>query len=158
MAYPPSPLTSTCSASTGSTPAIFANTPPPRLPIFSANPYPADPEMPAYRLPEVLRLQDGTPVTTAEQWKDKRRAEVLELFRTHVYGRVPKTVPKVTWEEDKDGKSGTGFGPKPPAGAVTKRFVGRVDNSACPEITVNIRLTLILPPNATGPVPVISSV
>lgn len=54
-------------------------------------PYPADPEMPAYRLPEALKLQGGEPVTTAEQWKDSRRAEILELFRTHVYGRVPAT-------------------------------------------------------------------
>jgi lysophospholipase L1-like esterase len=42
----------------------------------------------------------------------------------------------------------------PPAGSVVKQLVGRVDNSACPAITVNLRLTLILPPNAGGPVPV----
>ncbi len=36
--------------------------------------FPADPEMPAYTLPEL-----------------KPRAETLELFRTHVYGRVPST-------------------------------------------------------------------
>src|SRR6185295_2391780 len=34
------------------------------------------------------------------------------------------------------------------------QFVGRVDNTACPDITVNIRLTLILPANPPGPVPV----
>lgn len=36
--------------------------------------FPADPEMPAYTLPEL-----------------KGRAETLELFRAHVYGRVPST-------------------------------------------------------------------
>jgi (4-O-methyl)-D-glucuronate---lignin esterase len=54
-------------------------------------PYPADPPMPAYVLPEVLRMRDGAPVTTAEQWNSARRSEVQELFRTNVYGRVPAT-------------------------------------------------------------------
>ena len=52
-------------------------------------PYPADPPMPAYTLPEALRMQGGKPVTTAAEWNDTRRKEVLELFRTNVYGRVP---------------------------------------------------------------------
>lgn len=58
---------------------------------WANEPYPADPEMPAYVLPDVLRTQGGMPVTTAEQWSKTRRGEVLELFRTHVYGRVPAT-------------------------------------------------------------------
>src|SRR5262249_25176404 len=37
---------------------------------------------------------------------------------------------------------------------VTKRLVGRVDNSAGPAITVNIQLQLVLPANVSGPVPV----
>src|SRR6187549_1343347 len=53
--------------------------------------YPADPPMPAYELPEALRMQSGAPVTTAAQWNDTRRKEILELFRTNVYGRVPAT-------------------------------------------------------------------
>ncbi len=43
---------------------------------------------PAYTLPSVLRFADGTPVTTREAWP-ARRAELLELFETHVYGRTP---------------------------------------------------------------------
>lgn len=54
-------------------------------------PYSADPAMPAYRLPEALKFQNGKGVTTAEEWTKTRRDEVLELFRTHVYGRVPVT-------------------------------------------------------------------
>jgi hypothetical protein len=37
---------------------------------------------------------------------------------------------------------------------ITKQLVGHVDNSAYPQITVNIQLTLTTPANATGPVPV----
>lgn len=40
-------------------------------------------------LPDPLALADGTKVTTAQQWKTARRGEILELFRTNVYGRAP---------------------------------------------------------------------
>ena len=46
-------------------------------------------KVPAYELPELLKLNDGTPVKAAATWKKKRRAEVLELFRSEVYGRRP---------------------------------------------------------------------
>lgn len=44
-------------------------------------------------LPNPLVMQDGTPVATAEQWS-KRRAEVLDLFRTNIYGRNPIDKPE----------------------------------------------------------------
>ena len=53
--------------------------------------YPADPKMPPFTLPDPLLTTDGGKITTAEGWKSLRRAEVLELFRKHVYGRVPAT-------------------------------------------------------------------
>lgn len=45
--------------------------------------------MPAYTLPDPLKFADGAPVATAEDWIARRRGEVLELFREHVYGRIP---------------------------------------------------------------------
>ncbi|MFP6581999.1 MAG: prolyl oligopeptidase family serine peptidase [Candidatus Hydrogenedentota bacterium] len=41
-------------------------------------------------LPDPLVANDGTAITTLDQWKDGRREEVLELFREHVYGRRPQ--------------------------------------------------------------------
>src|SRR5687768_11456191 len=41
--------------------------------------------VPRYTLPDVMIGSAGK-VATAEQWKN-RRAEILELFREHVYGR-----------------------------------------------------------------------
>lgn len=46
-------------------------------------------QVPAYTLPDVLTMESGEKVETPAQWRDKRRPELLELFRTHVYGRSP---------------------------------------------------------------------
>lgn len=53
--------------------------------------YRSDPPMPAYMLPDPLRATNGSAIATAAQWRSQRRGELLELFRTHVYGRVPPT-------------------------------------------------------------------
>ena len=47
----------------------------------------------AYTLPDPLVMQAGTAVTTPEQWRDRRRPELIELFETQIYGRRP---PKPT--------------------------------------------------------------
>jgi hypothetical protein len=106
-----------------------------------ANPYPA--------LPDPLVRKDGTRVTTAEQWWKKRRPEIVEDFDREVYGRVPRDVPKVTWEVASTERTTVGDIP-----AITKRLVGHVDNSAYPPINVDIQLTLTTPADARGPVPV----
>jgi len=106
-----------------------------------ANPYP--------NLPDPLTLKDGTKVTTAEMWWKQRRPEIVEDFDREVYGRVPTDVPKVTWEVTKTANETNGT-----ILVVTKTLVGHVDNSACPEIKVDIQLTLSTPANAAGPVPV----
>ena len=106
-----------------------------------ANPWP--------NLPYPLVMKNGEKVTTPDTWWKGRRPEIVDDFDREVYGRVPRDVPKVTWEvtsttEDKEGD----------VPVVTKQLVGRVDNSSCPAIEVNIQLTLTTPANATGPVPV----
>jgi len=48
-------------------------------------------KVPPYTLPDVLADASGNKVTSAREWKNKRRQDVLELFRENVYGRVPAT-------------------------------------------------------------------
>lgn len=108
-----------------------------------ANPFPD--------LPEVLTLKDGQKVTTPEMWWKERRPEIVEDFEREVIGRVPKNVPKVTWTVVSNVVDGL-VGNLPASG---KRLIGYVDNSACPAITVDIRMTLVTPAKATGPVPVL---
>ena len=106
-----------------------------------ANPFPD--------LPDPLVMKDGQKVTTPEMWWSKRRPEIVEDFNREVYGRVPKNMPKVTWEATSTTNEKNGEVP-----VIVKNLVGHVDNSAYPQITVDIQLTLTTPANANGPVPV----
>ncbi len=107
-----------------------------------ANPYP--------NLPDPLILKNGQKVTTPEQWWNERRAEIVEDFDREVYGRVPKDVPKVAWEITNTTEEKIGDIP-----AITRKLVGHVDNARCPQVVVDIQLTLTTPANAKVPVPVI---
>ena len=98
-------------------------------------------------MPDVLRMKDGTKVTRAKQWP-KRRAEILEDFEREVYGRIPKSVPSVTWEV-----TSTTPGDANGVPTVKKTLVGHVDNSAYPQISVNIQANFTVPANAKKAMP-----
>jgi hypothetical protein len=108
----------------------------------TANPFPA--------LPDALTLRSGKKVTTAAAWWSQRRPEIVEDFEREVYGRVPKEVPKVTWKVLVTDRELVGRTP-----VIAKQLVGHVDNSAHPQIAVDIAMTLVVPANAAGPVPVL---
>jgi len=105
-----------------------------------ANPHP--------QLPELLKLKDGTLVTSAEQWREKRRPEIVEAFEREVLGCVPENVPSVNWELLKTVEKKLGE-----TDVIERRLAGRVDNSGCPEIDVNIMITVVTPKAAKQPVP-----
>jgi hypothetical protein len=100
-------------------------------------------------MPDLMTFKDGTKVTSAKQWP-KRRAEIVEDFEREVYGRIPKNMPKVTWEvtDTVEGEQGG-------IATVTKTLVGRVDNSAFPQIKVEIQANFTVPKYAAGKVPIL---
>jgi hypothetical protein len=106
-----------------------------------ANPFP--------ELPEALRLKDGTPVTSADMWWSRRRPEIVEDFDREVLGRVPKNAPAIQWRVTKTEQWSMGGRP-----VMGQALVGHADNSSYPRINVDIQMTLVLPVNATQPVPV----
>lgn len=55
-------------------------------------------KVPPYELPDPLVLASGERVKDAQTWRSKRRPELLELFRTHVYGKSPGRPEKMTFE------------------------------------------------------------
>src|SRR5712692_11973218 len=91
-----------------------------------ANPYPG--------LPDPLVLKNGKKVTLAKEWWNQRRPEIVEEFDREIYGRVPKTMPKVTWEVASTATEMNGDVP-----VVVKQLVGHVDNSAYPQVTVDMQ-------------------
>ena len=112
--------------------------------VNAEQPYPADPTMPPYVLPEVLVSQNETPVTTADQWKTARRGEILDLFRTHVYGRVPETKYQQTFHVVHEDTSAL-------SGAATLRQVEiRIARG---DKTLTIRVNLFFPNQREKPAP-----
>jgi len=46
-------------------------------------------------LPELLRLENGEPVANSQAWTEHRRAEIVKLFETHMYGAAPADTSRV---------------------------------------------------------------
>ncbi len=47
--------------------------------------------VPEYILPDPMTTMSGEKVKNARRWYQERRPEILELFRTNVFGRIPET-------------------------------------------------------------------
>ncbi|CAN5823819.1 acetylxylan esterase [soil metagenome] len=101
-------------------------------------------KVPEYTLPDVLTTLDGSKVEDAETWKTKRRPEILELFRTHVYGKAPgrpESMRFVARPEDKKALGG-----KATRKEVTVLFTGEEDGP-------KMDLLIYVPNDADMPVP-----
>src|SRR5688500_16141871 len=98
-----------------------------------------------YTLPDPLVRADGSPVRDRRAWA-ARRAEILRLYETHIYGRVPRKTPKITWqvlEADGGARGGT---------AMLKRVAGTIGGTpAGPTVNLNV----VTPAGADGRVPLI---
>ena len=108
-----------------------------------ANPIRDEASVPAYTLPDPLRLRSGQPVTTRETWQTQRRPELYELFQQHIYGHSP-TRPRM---------AGRRLGPDQSVlgGRAVRRFI-EVDLTPGPNpLTANLMLYL---PASPGPHPV----
>jgi hypothetical protein len=98
-----------------------------------------------YTLPDPLVLKNGERVRDAETWMKRRRPEILEAYREEIYGRVPATAPKVSYETVESGTSVLD-------GAATRthvvmRFGAQPDGP-------KVNLVLYVPSQARAPVPV----
>jgi hypothetical protein len=96
-------------------------------------------------LPALLETVRDDKVTTAEQGQEVRRPEIVELLEREVYGRIPDSAPQVAWRVKQTREVEAGG-----RTAIQKEIVGVVDNAACPEIEVNLSMSLTLPQDAKG--------
>ena len=96
-------------------------------------------------LPELLTDLSGASIGSSEQWEQLRRLEILELFREHVYGRVPDTEVRIEPRlefEDREALQGS---------AIMKEVVLEVSHAGD---TLEIRMLIFLPKETDGPSPV----
>ena len=107
-----------------------------------ANPFP--------EIPELMKTNSGKKVKTAKQWYEVRRPEIIEDFEREVYGRLPENIPSVTWTITAQEIETVGM-----MRVKAKQLVGHVDNSACPSINVDIKMVVVTPADAKGPVPLL---
>ena len=102
--------------------------------------------IPRYDLPDPLVTAEGKPVTTADQWRNIRRPQILSLFASFIYGAVPVPPDPIaqTYHVIKEDKSFMG-------GKVTKldvsiRFKNRKGTAVTPGL-------VFLPNTDKEPVP-----
>jgi hypothetical protein len=105
---------------------------------------------PCPQLPDLLTTKNGKKITTADMWWKQRRPEIVEDIEREMYGRLPKSIPKVTWTVKVTDREFIGFTP-----IIVKQLIGHVDNSEYPLINVDIKMMLVVPANVKGPVPVL---
>ena len=102
-------------------------------------------KVPAYTIPDPLITIQGKKVTNPDQWEKVRREEILDLFREHVYGRVPAAPNEKSFRvvnEQKDAMEG-------------RATLKQVDITITSENkSLVIHLNIFLPNNVQKPVPV----
>src|SRR5436190_1417250 len=102
--------------------------------------------VPLYTLPDPLVLANGQRVRNAAAWERQRRPEIMRLYETEIFGRVPANAPKVTWrvsETDAAARGGT---------VSIRKVIGAIGAGAdAPKLP----LTLYTPAAAKGRVPII---
>jgi len=101
-------------------------------------------KVPKYTLPDPLVMANGDKVADAAAWRTRRRPEILELFRTHVYGRSPARPEAMAFKVyDRDPKA---LGGKATRKQVLVLFKGKPRGP-------RMDILLYLPNDAERPVP-----
>jgi len=98
----------------------------------------------AYTLPDVLTTSQNKKITSSKEWEKLRRPELLELFTTQVYGRVPDTPYKTTFNVVKTDENAMN-------GNATLKLID-IEISANSK-TLTIHLGLFIPNKVPKPVP-----
>ena len=101
-------------------------------------------KVPTYTLPDPLTFSDGTPVTDAADWWDRRRPELVGLFARHVYGRTPGPPPQMLFRVQSVDPAALG-------GRATRTEVSVFFTGT--ETGPRMTILLYLPNGSSGPVP-----
>src|SRR4051794_28185217 len=77
------------------------------------------------QLPALMKLDDGSPVTTTAQWREQRRPELLTLFAREMYGQSPPRPAAMTFDVFE--RNDNALGGKATRRQIAIRFNGRDD-------------------------------
>jgi hypothetical protein len=91
-------------------------------------------------LPDPLTLANGKRVTSAAQWRNLRRPQIVKAMEDDLYGHRPTMLPKVTWTAVSSRRIEEYGAP-----AIEKTLDGALDNTDDPAISVHIRAWLVTP-------------
>lgn len=100
-------------------------------------------KVPEYSLPDPLVFANGKKVKNAQQWFEKRRPELLHLFETEMFGRAPGRPEELHFKLLKETRDALG-------GKATFKEIGIYFTKNERQF---IRLLLVVPNDAEGPVP-----
>jgi hypothetical protein len=100
----------------------------------------------------LLKMKDGKMITTAAQWWNQRRPEILKDVQEQLWGIIPpdSILPRVTWSVTATaGRNGN-------SDYIQKTITGTIDISRFPNVRnrPQISATLRIPANKIKPVPV----
>jgi hypothetical protein len=101
-----------------------------------------------YSLPDPLKLENGQIIKDAKTWTERCRPELLKYYESEIYGRIPATAPKVTWQVVSNDTSALG------GTAILKELAGHMGSADGPAIAV----TLYTPAKTAKPVPILVSI
>src|SRR5688500_10483596 len=103
-------------------------------------------KVPPYTLPDPLLMANGTRVADAAAWRTRRRPEILRMYETEIYGRIPAHTPKMTWEI-------TDTNPAAKSNSATmRRIVGRIGTAAD---APRVNMMVYTPAQAKAAVPLV---
>ncbi|MDP4188133.1 MAG: acetylxylan esterase [Bacteroidota bacterium] len=102
-------------------------------------------KVPVFSLPDVLTTSTGMKVSQKDEWLKLRRPELLELFTSQVYGRVPATPYRKSIKVVKEDRGAMN-------GAATLKLVDITISAKNKSLTIH--LGVFIPNKVLGPVPV----
>ncbi|WP_321334113.1 acetylxylan esterase [uncultured Bacteroides sp.] len=102
-------------------------------------------KVPQYTLPDPLTFNDGEKVKTVKEWEKKRRPEILNTFRTYMYGKTPGKPKNMHWTIESVDREALN-------GRATRKLItiyfSKGESDPC------LHLQIYLPNDVKGPIPV----
>lgn len=105
-------------------------------------------QVPYYELPDPLVTIEGNKVTTVEEWQNVRRPQIMGMFASTIYGRVPVPESPIEVEYEIQTENKEFFD-----GRCTKKIILATYSNDRGKVSMHI--ALFVPNNANGPVPVL---